>query len=158
MTTTLDATDRKILLLLRQNARRTNAAIAAEVELSPSACHRRINLLEKTGVIRGYTVLTGRAANDESGVSVLVQVTLERQTGDYLARFEAAVRKCPEIRECFLMTGAADYWLRVEVASAAAYEAVHEEVLSRLPGVTRIHSSFAMRDVLHPRRRVTRGS
>lgn len=152
MAITLDATDRAILLLLRQDARRTNAAIAAEVGLSPSACHRRIKLLETSGVIRGYTVLTGSASRDDEVVSVLVQVTLERQTEDYLARFEAAVRKRPEIRECFLMTGAVDYWLRVEVESAGAYEALHGEVLSRLPGVTRIHSSLAMRDALNSRR------
>lgn len=152
MTTTLDAVDRAILLLLRQNARRTNAAIAAEVGLSPSACHRRIKLLETIGVIRGYTVLTSGASQGEDAVSVVVQVTLERQTEDFLARFESAVRKRPEIKECFLMTGAVDYWLRVEVENTAAYEALHGEVLSRLPGVTRIHSSLAMRDALNPRR------
>lgn len=152
MTVSLDAIDRAILLQLRQDARRTNAAIAAEVGLSPSACHRRIRLLETMGVIRGYTVLTGAAGQDDDVVSVLVQVTLERQTEDYLARFETAVRKRPEIKECFLMTGVADYWLRVEVESAGAYEAIHGEVLSRLPGVMRIHSSLAMRDALNPRR------
>lgn len=152
MSRATDSIDRAILRLLRQDARRPSAAIAAEVGLSPSACHRRIKLLERAGVIRGYTVLTGRGAHEEGGVSVVVQVTLERQTEDYLARFEAAVRKCPEIRECFLMTGAVDYWLRLEVESAAAYETIHGEVLTRLPGVTRIHSSFAMRDALRPRR------
>ncbi len=156
MPTTLDATDNAILMLLRQNARASNAAIAAEVGLSPSACHRRIKLLETIGVIRGYTVLTSGVGRSEDVVSILVQVTLERQTEDYLARFEAAVRKRPEIRECFLMTGAVDYWLRVEVESAAAYEAIHGEILSRLPGVTRIHSSLAMRDALNPRKAKTR--
>jgi DNA-binding Lrp family transcriptional regulator len=85
-------------------------------------------------------------------VNVLVQVTLERQTEDYLARFEHAVRQCPEIRECFLMTGAVDYWLRVEADSVDAYERIHGEILSRLPGVTRINSNIAMRDGLRPRR------
>lgn len=83
---------------------------------------------------------------------MVVQVTLDRQTEDYLSRFEQAVRRCPEIRECFLMTGDVDYWLRVRTESVAAYEAIHGEVLSRLPGVTRINSSFAMRDALRPRR------
>ncbi|MGQ3670956.1 Lrp/AsnC family transcriptional regulator [Xanthobacter sp. TB0136] len=152
MTTTLDAIDTAILQELRQNARASNAAIAASVGLSPSACHRRIKLLETVGVIRGYTVLTSSVGRGDDPVNVLVQVTLERQTEEYLARFEAAVRKRPEVRECFLMTGAVDYWLRVEVESAAAYEALHGEILSRLPGVTRIHSSLAMRDALNPRR------
>lgn len=148
----MDAIDRAILQALRQDARQPSATIAAQVGLSPSACHRRIKLMERSGAIRGYTVLAGRAAQEGGGVSVIVQVTLERQTEEYLIRFEAAVRKCPEIRECFLMTGAVDYWLRLEVDTAAAYERIHGEVLSRLPGVTRIQSSFAMRDALRPRR------
>lgn len=148
----MDAIDRAILQALRQDARQPSATIAAQVGLSPSACHRRIKLMERSGAIRGYTVLAGRGAQAADGVNVIVQVTLERQTEDYLLRFEAAVRKCPEIRECFLMTGAVDYWLRLEVDTAAAYERIHGEVLSRLPGVTRIQSSFAMRDALRPRR------
>ncbi len=146
----LDAIDRSLLRLLKLNARQLNNALAAEVGLSPSACLRRVRLLEDRGVIRGYTTVVG-VSDDNEGVNVVVQVTLERQTQDYLSRFEAAVRKHPEIRECFLMTGAADYWLRISTESAASYEAIHTEILSRLPGVTRIHSSYAMRDALHPR-------
>jgi DNA-binding Lrp family transcriptional regulator len=152
MSVPLDATDRMILRVLRLDARRTNAAIAEEVGLSPSACHRRIKLLEESGVIRGYTTLMGRTEGEGAPINVLVQVTLERQTEDYLLRFEAAVRKCPDIRECFLMTGAVDYWLRVEVDSAASYERIHGEILSRLPGVIRINSGFALRDALVPAR------
>jgi DNA-binding Lrp family transcriptional regulator len=81
-----------------------------------------------------------------------VQITLERQTEDYLNRFEAAVRKHPEIRECYLMTGGSDYFLRVGVETAADFERVHKEILSALPGVARIHSSFAIRNVLSARR------
>ncbi|USI74598.1 Lrp/AsnC family transcriptional regulator [Sphingomonas morindae] len=149
---TLDDRDRALLRLLRLDARQPNAALAAAVGLSPSACLRRVKLLEDRGVIRGYTVVTGGAEEGEL-VHILVQVTLERQTEECLGRFEAAVRAHPEIRECFLMTGAADYWLRVSVATAAEYEVLHTEVLSRLPGVMRIHSSFALRDALRPRRR-----
>lgn len=148
----MDSIDRAIIQALRRDARQPSAAIATEVGLSPSACHRRIRLLERSGAIRGYTVLTGRGDQDRDGVSVIVQVTLERQTEEYLIRFETAVRRCPEVRECFLMTGEVDYWLRLEVETAAAYERIHGEVLSRLPGVTRIQSSFAMRDALRPRR------
>lgn len=147
-----DAVDRAILRLLRLDGRRPNSEIAEEVGLSPSACLRRIRLLEDRGVIRGYTVLTGPDDDDERGVDVVVQVTLDRQTDDYLSRFEHAVRQCPEVRECFLMTGDVDYWLRLRTESVAAYEAIHGEVLSRLPGVTRINSSFAMRDAMRPRR------
>jgi DNA-binding Lrp family transcriptional regulator len=152
MAEALDAIDRAIIRLLRLNARRPNAEIAAQVGLSPSACHRRIKLLEDAGVIRGYTLITGSAEGNARGVDILVQVTLDRQTEDYLARFEHAVRQCPEIRECFLMTGGVDYWLRVQTDSVAAYEAIHSEILSRMPGVTRINSSIAMRDALRPAR------
>lgn len=151
MTNSLDNCDRAILRLLKLNARRSNAEIAAEVGLSPSTCHRRIRQLETEGYIRGYTLVTG--GRDEGAiVNVLVQVTLDRQTEDYLSRFEHAVRQCPEVRECFLMTGAVDYWLRVEVDSVDAYERIHGEILSRLPGVTRINSNIEMRDGLRPRR------
>lgn len=152
MSRTIDDIDRAILRVLRRDGRKPNAEIAQEVGLSPSACLRRIRMLEQRGVIRGYTVLTGPEDGEDRGVDVVVQVTLDRQTEDYLSRFEHAVRQCPEVRECFLMTGDVDYWLRLRTESVAAYEAIHGEVLSRLPGVTRISSSFAMRDALRPRR------
>lgn len=156
MTESLDAADRSIIRLLRLNARRPNSEIAVEVGLSPSACHRRIRMLEAGGVIRGYTIVTAPIEQEGRAVDVLVQVTLDRQTEDYLARFEHAVRQCPEIRECFLMTGGVDYWLRVQTESVAAYEAIHSEILSRMPGVTRINSSIAMRDALRPRKSARR--
>ncbi|HEV7283636.1 MAG TPA: Lrp/AsnC family transcriptional regulator, partial [Kaistia sp.] len=120
----LDAIDRNIIRLLRLNARISNAKLAEAVGLSPSACLRRVNILEQTGIIRGYTALVGTGA--EEGIAVIVQITLDRQTEEYLNRFEAAVRKYPEIRECFLMTGGSDYFLRVEVDGAANFERVHK--------------------------------
>lgn len=152
MPISLDAVDRAILRVLHSDGRRPNSEIAQEVGLSPSACLRRIKLMEASGVIRGYTVLTGPWEDDERAVDVVVQVRLDRQTEDYLSRFENAVRQCPEVRECFLMTGDVDYWLRLRTESVAAYEAIHGEILSKLPGVTRINSSFAMRDALRPKR------
>lgn len=151
----LDAIDRNILRLLRLDARMSNAALAAEVGLSPSACLRRIKLLEKSGVIRGYTTIVD-SGHMENSIAVIVNITLERQTEDYLNRFEAAVRKHPEIQECFLMTGGSDYLLKVEVANAGEFERIHKEVLSTMPGVLRIHSSFSIRDVLATRARVSR--
>ncbi len=151
----LDAIDRNILRLLRLDARMSNAALATEVGLSPSACLRRIKLLEKSGVIRGYTAIVD-SGHMENSIAVIVNITLERQTEDYLNRFEAAVRKHPEIQECFLMTGGSDYLLKVEVANAGEFERIHKEVLSTMPGVLRIHSSFSIRDVLATRARVSR--
>lgn len=153
--TALDTIDRNILRSLRLNARVSNAQIASEVGLSPSACLRRIRLMEQAGIIRGYTALVD-AAGAESTIAVIIAITLERQTEDYLDRFEAAVRKHPEIRECFLMTGDSDYLLRVEVANAGEFERIHKEILSALPGVLRIHSSFSIRNVLASRQRASR--
>lgn len=147
----LDAIDRGIIRALRANARISNAALAAEVGLSPSACLRRVQILEQTGVIRGYTALISGSAAGE-GIAVMVQITLERQTEEYLNRFENAVRRHPEIRECYLMTGGSDYFVRVEVDSAGDFERVHKEILSALPGVERIHSSFSIRNVLASKR------
>ncbi|NTF44914.1 Lrp/AsnC family transcriptional regulator [Rhizobium rhizogenes] len=148
--TALDAIDRNILRLLRLDARVSNASLASEVGLSPSACLRRIKLMEQAGVIRGYTALVD-TSQAETAIAVIINITLERQTEDHLDRFEAAVRKHPEIRECFLMTGGSDYLLRVEVATAGDFERIHKDILSTLPGVLRIHSSFSIRNVLATR-------
>jgi DNA-binding Lrp family transcriptional regulator len=120
-----------------------------KVGLSPSACLRRVRLLEEDGTIRGYVVLI----NDREAVSdtvIIVQTSLERQTDEYLRRFEKAASQCPDIRECYLMTGVADYLLRVTVPDAASYERIHTDVLSRLPGIAWIQSSFAIRAVIKP--------
>lgn len=140
----LDEADRRILTQLRLNGRITNSALAAEVGLSPSACLRRVRILEQARVIRGYTAIVSGAAPEE-GMVAIVQIELERQTEEYLVRFEAALRRHPEIQEWYLMTGDGDYILRVQIAGIDDYGAFHRDILSRLPGVSRITSSFAMR-------------
>ncbi|MDM9627979.1 Lrp/AsnC family transcriptional regulator [Rhizobium sp. S152] len=147
-----DAIDRKIIRQLRLNARISNVDLGREVGLSPSACLRRITLMEKAGIITGYTALVDMAAGEQP-IAVIIQITLERQTEEYLNRFESAVRKFPEIRECFLMTGGSDYLLRVDVESAGAFERIHKEILSVMPGVLRINSSFSIRNVLSTRQK-----
>ncbi|WP_295707207.1 Lrp/AsnC family transcriptional regulator [uncultured Brevundimonas sp.] len=147
----LDDVDRRIVRQLRANARIPNAALAKSVGLSPSACLRRVKLLEDRGVIRGYQAVV--AEGDEDSVVAIVLITLEKQTGDYMRRFETAVREHPEIQECYLMAGEADYVLRAAAPSIAAYEVIHKDVLSCLPGVSRIHSSLAIRNVLAGRGR-----
>ncbi|MFG1343720.1 Lrp/AsnC family transcriptional regulator [Xanthobacter autotrophicus DSM 431] len=146
----LDDIDAHIVRLLRMDGRMPNADLAAAVGLSPSACLRRLRLLERNGVIRGYTAIVEMPGPRDSLV-VLTQITLERQTEDFLNRFETAVRRCPEITDCYLMTGLADYLLKIEVKNAADYERLHTDVLSRLPGVARIQSSFAIRTVVSGR-------
>jgi DNA-binding Lrp family transcriptional regulator len=122
----MDEIDRAIIRELRQDGRMTNAALAEAVGLSPSACLRRLRLLERNGTIRGYTVVMEEPPQ-ATPVTVIVQITLDRQTDEHLSRFEDAVRRCPEVRECYLMTGMSDYLLRVEVRDAADYERMHKE-------------------------------
>lgn len=141
---TVDKIDRRILTQLLLNARIANNALAAEVGLSPSACLRRVRLLEQSGVIRGYTAIVSGTL-PEKGTIAIVQIELERQTEEFLGRFESELRKHPEIQEWFLMTGHGDYVLRIQIADIDDYGQFHRDVLSRLPGVSRITSSFAMR-------------
>ncbi len=142
-----DAIDDRIIRLLRADGRMSNARLAETVGLSQSACLRRLHGLEQSGIIRGYTAIVDLPDDDDVTV-VYVHITLERQTEDYLDRFEAGIRRCPDVRECYLMTGIADYVLRVEAASVADYERIHREQLSRLPGIARIQSSFTIRSVV----------
>ncbi|WP_114946344.1 Lrp/AsnC family transcriptional regulator [Microvirga calopogonii] len=103
----MDGIDQHIINILRADGRTTNADLAEKVGLSPSACLRRVRLLEESGTIRGYSALINdRAAAPET--VVIVQITLERQTDEYLRRFEKAACQCPDIRECYLMTGTSD--------------------------------------------------
>lgn len=146
----LDDIDQQIVRLLQQDGRLPNAKLAAAVNLSPSSCLRRLRMLERDGVIRGYTALV-EADEPDRATTVLVEIVLERQTAESMTRFENAVRRCPEVRECYLMSGSSDYLLRVEARDTADYERIHTEQLSRLPGVARVRSSFAIRKVTRRR-------
>ncbi len=142
----LDTTDRKILNLLQHDGRMTNAQLAEQVNLSQSACHRRVARLEEEGVIAGYAMLVNQEAIG-LGTSVIVEVSLDSQAEEYLNNFENAVQNVPAVMECYLMAGDADYVVRVAVADVADYERIHKEYLSRLPHVARIRSIFVMRTV-----------
>jgi len=142
----LDTTDRKILNLLQHDGRMTNAQLAESINLSPSACLRRVSRLEAEKVIAGYAMLVNQEAIG-LGTSVIVEVSLNSQAEEILNSFETAVRKVPAVMECYLMAGDADYVVRVTVAGVQDYERIHKEYLSRLPHVARIRSIFAMRTV-----------
>ena len=144
----LDRYDRAILRRLQEDARITNARLASEVSLSESACLRRVKALEESGLIEGYTALINQ---QKAGypVNVFVSMTLDRQSQSGLTAFETAVRKIPEVMECYLMTGEHDYLLRVVVADLVDFERIHSQHLTRLPSVLSIQSSFAMRTVTH---------
>jgi Lrp/AsnC family leucine-responsive transcriptional regulator len=142
----LDRYDRAILKLLQQDARITNTRLAEKVSLSESACLRRVKALEESGLIESYTAILDQ---HKAGfpVNVFVSITLDRQSQSGLDAFENAVRKLPEVMECYLMTGEHDYLLRVVVSDLADFERVHNQHLTRLPSVSRVHSSFAVRTV-----------
>jgi len=142
----LDRFDRSILKHLQEDARVTNTRLAELVHLSESACLRRVRALETAGLIEGYTALINQRTAGFP-VNVFVNITLDRQQQAGLDAFETAVRKVPEIMECYLMTGDYDYLLRVVVADLADFERIHAQHLTRLPNVTRVHSSFAVRTV-----------
>ncbi|MCH9053687.1 MAG: Lrp/AsnC family transcriptional regulator [Proteobacteria bacterium] len=144
--TDLDAIDRRILDRLQENGRVSNVELANDVGISSSPCWRRVRELEKRGVISGYVALVDAAAVGLP-VSVFVQVTLERQIEAALETFEAAVKERPEVMECYLMTGDADYLLRVVVSDLPTYEAFLKDHLTRIPGIANIKSSFALNQV-----------
>ncbi len=142
----LDAIDRRILDRLQEDGRVSNVELANDVGISSSPCWRRVRELEERGVISGYVALVDAAAVGLP-VSVFVQVTLERQIEAALETFEAAVKARPEVMECYLMTGDADYLLRVVVSDLPTYEAFLKDHLTRIPGIANIKSSFALNQV-----------
>ena len=142
----MDRIDRTILLQLQDNARISNVELASAVGLSPSACLRRVALLEKSGVIDGYHAhLNASRLGHE--VLVLMQITLEGQAAEMLAEFEAAAADIPQVLACFLIAGESDYILRVAARDVADFGRLHAEQLSALPHVLRMESSFVMREV-----------
>jgi Lrp/AsnC family transcriptional regulator, leucine-responsive regulatory protein len=143
----LDELDLAILRFLERNGRATNFDVGDAVGLSASAASRRIQALETMGAIRGY-----RAVVDDRMLgkrrTVYIRVTLERQSADVLGAFETAIRRTKGIVSCHLMAGQYDYMLVARVSGIDDYGRLHQNELSRLPGVTRLETSFALRDVL----------
>jgi DNA-binding Lrp family transcriptional regulator len=140
----LDEIDFSILRHLQEHARISNVELADRVGLSPAPCLRRVQALEKAGVIRKYVTLLNPHAVD-CGVTVFVQISLDLQVEGRLEAFEQAILARPEVLECYLMTGDADYLLRVVVPDVAAYERFLKDSLTRLETVAGIKSSFALR-------------
>lgn len=143
----MDRYDRLILDALQQDGRISNKDLANRVNLSESACLRRVRALEEEGMIERYVAMLNQSRAGMPG-DVLVHIGLHREEQSELAAFEEAVRNIPEVMECYLMTGEFDYLLRVVVADMADFERIHKEDLTRLPGVARVNSSVAIRKVL----------
>lgn len=142
----LDQIDRKIIKALQENARLSSQELSEQVGISSSPCWRRVKALEEAGVITKYVTLVDPEALGLS-ISIFTNVSLDKQIETALETFQKAVRKRPEVMECYLMTGDFDYLLRVVVASLQDYERFLLDHLTRIPGVASIKSSFALKQV-----------
>ncbi|WP_254514987.1 Lrp/AsnC family transcriptional regulator [Novosphingobium sp. G106] len=144
----LDALDRQILAQLQVDGRMSNQELSERIGLSPSPCLRRLRQLEAGGVIQRYVALVDPETVG-LGVTAFVRVRLDQQDDRHLAVFEAAVAEIPEVMECYLMTGEADYQLRVLVGSLGEFEDFLRHRLTRIAGVAQVTSSFALRPVVY---------
>ena len=143
----IDSIERRILSILSTDSDMTSAELGEKVGLSPSAAHRRVAQLREDGAIIGYRAILSHGARGNPGM-VLVNVTLRDQRQETMRRFESEIVDCPEVAQCFLMSGEADYMLHVEIRDGDTYERIHRETLSQLPGVTRLASHFVIREVV----------
>ncbi len=142
----MDRMDRTILLALQASSGLTHAALGEKVGLSASACHRRVKALEESGAIDRYVAILSEAALGRRSV-IFIAATLDNQRRETLDAFERAITACAEVLDAHLMSGEFDYLLRVVVAEGDSYERIHKEVLSALPGVRRLVSNFAIKQV-----------
>ncbi|CAG0968970.1 Leucine-responsive regulatory protein [Rhodocyclaceae bacterium] len=144
----LDRYDREILKLLQQDGRLSNQDLADRIGLSPSPCLRRVRALEEAGLITGYRALVDAKALGLS-LMALIHISMDQHTPERFESFESAVREIPEVLECLLITGqAADYQLKVAVKDMDAYQELLLNRITRIPGVTGVHSSFVLRRVV----------
>ena len=164
---TIDRTDIRILKIIQKKGRITNSQLSDEISLSPSACHRRVLRLEKDNIIRDYVALIDPIKVGLS-TTVFVEITLNGQTDEFLDKFEKVlcgkyrkghfdevldkfekeVKKIPNVLECNLMAGSADYLLKVVAEDTDDFARLHRKFLSRLPGVAQVQSSFSLKTVL----------
>jgi Lrp/AsnC family transcriptional regulator, leucine-responsive regulatory protein len=142
----LDAIDRRILAALQRDARLTNVQLAEEAGLSPSPCLRRVRLLEEAGVIAGYHATLDRKEVG-LGLTVFVQVKVERHHDAGAAAFRDAVRTLPEVVSCHLVSGEADFLLQAVLPDLPGYERFLMDTLLKMPGVVDIRSNFAIQTI-----------
>ncbi len=142
----LDSIDRRILSVLQRHGRMSNADLSERINLSPSACHRRVSRLEGDGYIRDYVALLDPRKLGRP-TTVFVEIRLSGQTDEVLDAFERAVARIPDVLECHLMAGTADYLLKVVALDTEDFARIHRKHLATLPGVAQMQSSFALRTV-----------
>jgi len=142
----LDSIDRRILNVLQKEGRTSNADLAENISLSASACHRRVQRLHSIGIIKNYVALLNNRLV-ELPTTVFVEITLSGQADEVLDAFEREVLLIPDVLECHLMAGSADYLLKVVAKDTDDFARIHRKYLARLPGVAQMHSSFSLRSV-----------
>lgn len=138
----MDAKDRQIVAALQKDGRLTNQELSERVALSPSPCLRRLRLLEEAGVIKGYTAIVDEKAYGLP-ITVFVRIRLQRHTQEVVEAFERRIRDIDTILDCYVMTGDADYLLRVLVESLEDYERFVRSRLHKIEGIAAIDTSFA---------------
>ena len=144
----MDRIDKKILTLLQHNGRLSNQELADEVALSPSPCLRRVKLLEDQKIIKKYVALLDHEALNLP-LTVMLSVGLDKHTPERMKNFESAVKKIPEVAQCYLLTGqAADYLLTINTSSMTHYQKILLERITQIEGVTTVHSSFVLRKIV----------
>lgn len=144
----LDRYDRQILAVLQGEGRISNQELADRIGLSPSPCLRRVRALEEAGIIAGYRALLD-ARKLGLTLMALIHISMDRHTPERFENFEAEIRAIPEIVECLLITGQdADYQLKAVVRDMDAYQELLLDRITRIPGVTGVHSSFVLRRVV----------
>jgi Lrp/AsnC family transcriptional regulator, leucine-responsive regulatory protein len=145
----LDHIDRKIIAAMSRNARATHVELSEEIGLTPTAIARRVRAMEEEGVIVSYHAVLGLKKLGLS-TTVLTRITLETQNEVATTKFEEAIESCHSVVRCFLMTGSnVDYMLTILARDVEDFESIFKTQLSRLPGVSRIDSSFVLRDVIN---------
>ena len=142
----LDALDKKILTILQKQGRLPNSDLADQIALSPSACYRRVQRLEADGIFQDYVALLNPRAVGRRA-TVFVEITLSGQSDEIMEAFERQVALVPDVLECHLMAGSADYILKVVAQDTDDFARIHRQYLARLPGVAQMQSSFALRTV-----------
>ena len=146
--TDIDSFDRQILRVLQQEGRISNQELADRIGLSPSPCLRRVRALEESGVITGYRAMLESKALGLS-LMALIHISMDQHIPERFDHFEAAISALPAVMECLLITGqSADYQLKVVVQDMDAYQELLLNRITRIPGVTGVHSSFVLRRVV----------
>jgi len=145
---TLDKIDRAILDQLQQDGSLSNLELADRVGLSPSPCSRRVKALTDAGIILGYTALLDRKALGLN-LSAIINISMDKHTPERFANFEAHIKRYPEVQQCLLVTGQeADYVLQVTVPDIDYYQHFLLDKVTRIEGVSGVHSSFVMRRIV----------